>query len=193
MSTITLERAVFAIIQDDTPENPRDWDHLGTMVCWHRRYALGDPHHYFDPQAFTHAVPARQAVVLPLYLFDHAGLAISTTSGMFRACDPAGWDWGQLGYIYATKDALRQEFGVTHLSRRLRSRAEEILHGEVTTYDQFLRGEVYGFTLTDRTTGELMDSCWGFYGENPHSNGMADYLPPDYRDEILSYFYKGAA
>ena len=22
--------------------NPRDWDNLGVMACWHRRYDLGD-------------------------------------------------------------------------------------------------------------------------------------------------------
>ena len=70
---------------------------LGTMVCWHRRYALGDAHHYSDPQAFSREVTARTAVILPLYLFDHSGLTISTSSGAFRACDPAGWDWGQVG------------------------------------------------------------------------------------------------
>lgn len=30
------------IENDDTPNSPRDWDNLGTMVCWHRNYNLGD-------------------------------------------------------------------------------------------------------------------------------------------------------
>ena len=28
--------------QDENPESPREWDNLGTMVCWHKRYKLGD-------------------------------------------------------------------------------------------------------------------------------------------------------
>jgi hypothetical protein len=34
------------IYQDDCDENqnPRHWDNLGTMVCFHRRYELGDKH-----------------------------------------------------------------------------------------------------------------------------------------------------
>ena len=28
--------------QDPEPESPRDWCNLGTMVCDHRRYKLGD-------------------------------------------------------------------------------------------------------------------------------------------------------
>ena len=30
------------IERDEYPESPRDWDNIGTMVCWHRRYTLGD-------------------------------------------------------------------------------------------------------------------------------------------------------
>lgn len=30
------------IVRDLTPLNPREWDNLGTMVCWHGRYTLGD-------------------------------------------------------------------------------------------------------------------------------------------------------
>lgn len=33
------------IYQDEYPPNPRtDYDHLGTMVCFHRNYTLGDKH-----------------------------------------------------------------------------------------------------------------------------------------------------
>ena len=31
-----------AIDYDSDPSNPREWDNFGTMVCFHRRYALGD-------------------------------------------------------------------------------------------------------------------------------------------------------
>lgn len=27
---------------DEDAESPREWDNVGTMVCWHRRYTLGD-------------------------------------------------------------------------------------------------------------------------------------------------------
>ena len=32
--------------QDESPESPRSWDNLGTMICFHRRYDLGDKHDY---------------------------------------------------------------------------------------------------------------------------------------------------
>ena len=31
------------LVPDPDPENPREeWDNVGTMRCWHRRYNLGD-------------------------------------------------------------------------------------------------------------------------------------------------------
>lgn len=38
---------------DSDPQNPRtDWDNLGHMICWHRRYNLGDKHNYSDVESF---------------------------------------------------------------------------------------------------------------------------------------------
>ena len=38
---------------DDMPLNPRtDNDNFGTMVCWHRRYDLGDKHSFSEPKDF---------------------------------------------------------------------------------------------------------------------------------------------
>lgn len=193
MDTITLDQVRLEISPDASPENPRDWENLGTMVCWHRRYSLGDAHAFHNPQQFAETVHVRTAIILPLYLFDHSGLSISTSTAQFRSCDPAGWDWGQVGYIYVTKEDMRREFGVKRLTRRLRALVEEMLRREVRVYDQYLRGEVYGYTVTDRHTGEVIDSCWGFYGENPHTNGMGDSFPAAYREAILAYFYREAA
>jgi len=37
---------------DDTPTSPREWCNLGTMVCFHSRYNLGDKHNYRDADEF---------------------------------------------------------------------------------------------------------------------------------------------
>lgn len=43
------------ILQDTDPQNPRDpgWqENLGSMVCWHKRYNLGDkPRMHLSPRA----------------------------------------------------------------------------------------------------------------------------------------------
>ena len=37
------------------------------------------------------------------------------------------------------------------------------LKDEVEVYDQYIRGDVYGFIIED-LQGNNVDSCWGFYG-----------------------------
>ena len=34
------------------PDNTRDVENLGTMICFHSQYSLGDKHHYSDKDAF---------------------------------------------------------------------------------------------------------------------------------------------
>ena len=42
METEEYKGYTIKIEHDDYPDNPRDWDNAGEMVCWHRRYNLGD-------------------------------------------------------------------------------------------------------------------------------------------------------
>jgi len=114
----------------------------------------------------------RQYLVLPLYLMDHSGLAMSTSS--FN--DP--WDSGQVGWIYVSKADALKEFGSAELTDDIRKRAEDLMHSEVAVYDCYLRGECYGFELYKN--GELTDSCWGFLGDlDSVKKDMADYLPEE--------------
>lgn len=154
--TVTIK-----IIPDSEAESPRDWEHLGTMVCFHKRYGLGDKHtlsidNFRDWEGVEqYLVEACDAVlVLPLYLYDHSGVRISTTPFSDR------WDSGQVGFIYVTKVAVRKEFGPMPV---LIERVANVLRGEVETYDQYLSGDVWGYILGDETDDHL-DSCWGFYG-----------------------------
>ena len=155
---------------DPEPLDPRNDDNLGTMVCLHRRYRLGDPHDYRvedhsgwdDLRAHILRYHPR-AVILPLYLFDHGGLTMSTDASMFRAFDAEGWDWGQVGFIYASAESIRAEYGVRRISGGLRERVEVAFRAEVEVYDRFLRSEVYAYVV-EGGGGEVVDSCGGFVG-----------------------------
>ena len=163
------------IYQDDhdIDGGPRDWDNLGTMTCFHRNYALGDKHEWQDADEFKEYIETTDeiAVILPLFLFDHSGISISTGSGKFRAVDSVGWDWGQVGYIYVTKEQVKKEYSVKRLSKKTLKKAEKVLEAEVEVYDQALTGEVYGFMIE----GDYCDdSCWGFYGDIEQTGGLLE-------------------
>lgn len=148
------------IKQDIDPESPRNWDNLGKMICFHGRYDLGDKHTMKMEEAKAlYAKMEKQGVVFPLYLYDHSGLTISTAP---FSCP---WDSGQVGFIYADKEAIRKNWGIKAVSKKHLEQTASILQSEVKTYDQYLTGDVYGYVITDEE-GEVVDSCWGFYGED---------------------------
>jgi len=165
------------IYPDEDPESPRKWDNLGTMICFHKRYDLGDKHDYksgdyngWDEIEDQIKQDNPECMIRPLYLMDHSGLSISM--GPF-GCP---WDSGQVGFIFIGNV----------------ERAEKVLSAEVETYNQYLNGDIYGFILRDKpckecgcnTKSEVLDSCWGFYGDNPVDNGIADNLKEEYREEL---------
>ena len=74
------------IYPDENAESPREWDNLTKMICFHRRYNLGDEHDYKFHNYTSwkdmkdHIVKDENvALIQPLYLFDHSGISISTS------------------------------------------------------------------------------------------------------------------
>jgi len=154
------------IHRDDDPLNPRtEWDNAGTMICFHRRYCLGDKHNMHVEEAKQY-VEHPDVIALPLYLYDHSGVSISTRS--FN---------GQIGWITVTREKALHEWGNKNLTKRVREMALACLESEVKTYDQFLRGEVYGFVIID-PDGDELDSCWGFFGD------PEEYMVPECKSHI---------
>lgn len=148
------------IYQDDNPGNPRDWDNLGKMVCFHRNYKLGDKHD-LSVDDLKETVKRKDVIALPLYLLDHSGLWMRTVRFLE---DPQGWDTSAVGYIFVDFATIRKEYSVKRISRKLRRKVEDVLEQEVQTYSQYLSGEVYGYSARN-ARGEVVDSCWGFYGD----------------------------
>lgn len=179
MTTITIK-------QDSNPESPRKWSNMGTMIAFHGRYALGDEGHGFDTEDYNgwddmeagiRKQFGRDAIILPLYLYDHSGITMNTTGFSCR------WDSGRVGFIVAGLDKVRECFGIKRVTAKQRQRAVESLVSEVAVYDQYLTGDVYGFVVED-DDGNVVDSCWGFYGSDPFKNGMSDHFTPDQHDAL---------
>lgn len=177
--------------QDYSPQSPREWDNLGTMACFHTRYDLGDEGHGIDQSDFSgwEAIEDHidfenpDCVILPLYLYDHSGITIKTTP---FSCP---WDSGQIGFIFITRDKINEEYG--NHGGRTDEEIEQFLRNEVAVYDQYLTGDIYGFILRDKPcehcddeTGDELNSCWGFYGDNPIDNGIVDHLEEKYAKEL---------
>ncbi len=180
------------VVTDSEPESPREWCNLGTMYCEHRRYSLGDDNAkdkliedirnspkyragWEDKYDFTYGAGLMKMaelcgfIILPLYLYDHSGITMNTTG---FSCP---WDSGMVGFIYVTRDDALAELGVSRLTEKGRKRIEGMLRGEVATYDQFIRGEVYGWYVDDED-GNLY-SCWGYFDLESVKYDITNRLP----------------
>jgi hypothetical protein len=163
-----VEGRVLNIYTDPEPMNPRtDYDNFGHMICFHRRYSLGDEDHGIREDDFSSwnelenfLRKEKGAVeVLPMYMYDHSGITIRTHS----FADP--WDSGQIGFIYATRKDILDNWSKKRLSKELRQNTIRLLKAEVQDYDDYLTGNVYGYVLEDDAGNEL-SSCWGYSGDD---------------------------
>ncbi len=188
---MTSSNVEVKIVADRDAESPRTWDNLGVMVCAHRRYDLGDKSGLQQAVDFVESIYSERelermgfdrshvpsvhaaiescgkAVLLPLFLYDHSGITMKTTPFSCR------WDSGQVGFIFVSYETLRSEYGYARITPKRVQKAKEHLRGEVETYDQFLTGDVWGFEVVEDGSE---DSCWGFYGGDPMTNGMSSHF-----------------
>lgn len=190
------------ILHDETCEGPREWGNLGVMACWHRRSNLGDVQPKCSPDEWLKDNAPEGSVVLPLYLYEHSGMTMSTSNSGYPFTDP--WDSGQVGWIVATPEAIRKNYDVKRVTKEVREKVEAALRSEVKVYDMWLQGNVWGFVFTklwcdhprhekpcdaecelcQRECGpanyrEEQDSCWGFYGEDLKEAGIEEALPEE--------------
>jgi len=99
----------------------------------------------------------KKYIILPVYKYEHGNVCYNT-SGF--SCP---WDSGINGFIYVSKDKVREEYGIKNISPEWVQRIKDYLKDEVETFSNAMSGEVYGYTI-ENSEGEELDSCFGFYG-----------------------------
>jgi len=175
---MTESNAVLKIEQDELSFDPREeFEHdLTTMVCWHRRYNLGDKHTY-EPDNFFFSLAWEHDLLEDLKgteeyekadwgendLEDESRSRLEANGFTFKPLylyDHSGitmntsgfschWDSGQVGWIYA-QDKVLEEAGI-------RIDAEKVIDNDVAEYDKYLTGDIWWYEYED-------DSCGGFFG-----------------------------
>lgn len=156
------------IYYDDDTQSPREaYDNLGTLYTAHRRYCPEkefDDHFDIDKVFDGRIGHFRKSflkgyVALPVYLYDHSGITISTSP---FSCP---WDSGFFGIIAVSLGKVREEYGWKHITAKRRKQIEKYLQSEIETLDNYYTGEVFGYRITPEDDNDLeLASCWGFYG-----------------------------
>lgn len=169
--------------------NPRTaWDNLGTMAYKHRNYTLGEerisdaidwleeklnisPKGIYDNDRLSELEDKffDKYIGHKLYLYEHGGITISTSPFSCR------WDSGQVGYIYVSKEKVREEYGIKRVTDKWKDKILSYLDNEVKEFDQYITGDVYAFVIVNEND-EVTESCGGFFSSDFEKNGMADHI-----------------
>lgn len=177
-----MKKYELKVVQDESPESPRDWDNVTTIVCFHKRYDLGDKQdykssdfNYWDELKEQIETDHKVLMIKPLYMYDHSGITISTS--------PFGcqWDSGQIGWIFIEEKQWISMMGED--MDRSEERLLRIIDSEVETYDKYLQGEVYQYKIYEveecnlgHQHRTLVECCGGYFDEEDCRSEGESYM-----------------
>lgn len=124
-------------------DNPRDWDNLGIMVLFHKRYSMPvetplDTNDYNSWDEVHNAITKMygRSLIIPVYMYDHSGISLNTTG--FNC----PWDSGQLGFIFVPYSRIRETYGCKRVTKKYLDRSRKTLESEVEVYGYYINGDV---------------------------------------------------
>lgn len=136
------------LFRDEDAQSPADWDTLGTLHMIARD--IFDGMERLDDSCHSVKVHIRACRMKGLTVLPVGFRYYGSGEYRLRVCE----DDQANGFIVADPARALAE-GVEDL--------DELLRSEVETWDTYLRGDVYGYTVLG-LDGESLDSCWGLYG-----------------------------
>jgi hypothetical protein len=118
--------------------NPREFDNLGSLEIYTDRRNLGDPRDYSTSNYESWKEHEKDIFksgalfVLPIYLYSHGGITISTTP---FSCS---WDSCQVGFMYVMKDKVRNEYSCKRITKKVRDIVLGVIEAEVREYAAYI-------------------------------------------------------
>ena len=190
MTTILSEKKLsrvckIHIIQDSDPISPFEEDACFGEVIFRSKLGYGVGHKIVSDEEVRDLFEehCKTSLYLPLYAYIHSGISLSTSKSNYPFTCP--WDTSYAGFIHIPFTKVRTEYNVKKITKAIKEKAYSVLESEIKMYNQLLSGDVYGF-ITKNIQGDELDSCWGFYGTNPMSNGMSEHIAEEYHPLLIA-------
>ena len=144
---------------DEDPTSPREDDNVMIIALYPRCTYDFDDKRLSDP-------PKNAINVMPLYVYEHGGLAVSIGSHNFP---DARWDVCTAGFVYTTKRHFNTNCGSEMTNERLQS----LFKGEIEELNAYLSGQIFTYAITKTTEcshgcehEETIDNEAGYYSED---------------------------
>ena len=181
--------------QHEHATNPRECDNLGTILIapskshWiANRDSAVDTSIPFGNSPYEHWENLRReqlnlkksdiAIAYPITKYEHGSISLSLGYKQ-------GWDYGVVGFVYVTKETLREEYGVDRITKSIIERAKNCLQSELDMLTAWLNGDCYGwqikeYALTDDGLDwkevDVLDACWGYFDKEQALDDMQNML-----------------
>lgn len=177
-----LENWKLKIEYDSYPDSPRNWNNLGKFLTgkWNQ-YVSNEMEDLSLSDIYSgniekdlESLHKLGYIAFPVSVYDHSGWTIF----LGRAND---WDSGIIGFYTFNIEEMKKEYGWKKMTKKRESFLEKIAESEIKVFDDYVQGNVYGFTLSKN--GEEIDSCWGFYGDN-FLEDMRDHFPTEFTNNF---------
>lgn len=128
-----------------------------------------------------------EVVTLPISMYDHSGITLWLGSKWSHY--DAQWDCSSIGFAFVEKNTAKEE-GMLDPGEKYdhnwKTWAYAMMEAEMETYDQYVRGEVYGYMIEDEdgveASDELLCGCWGYYEK--------EYLLEEAKANVDAYLEK---
>ena len=150
--------------------DPRDRTCVSVMWFFHRgrHSGLGDPKHV-TADDFEGWEDMQRALredydalfITPVSMYEHGGRSLSL--GVTH-----GWDSGQLGYMWTTKERLAETVGADATEAVVR----EAYEAELKEYNCWIEGDCWGFQRVEDGQERNEGGCWGFLGNDDKESGL---------------------
>lgn len=179
------------IRQDEDCESPNDWEDENLFLVYdHRQFTV--KRKGFEPKDIyeSYLVYEKNYWILPIEAYIHSGVSLNLFSGT-KECR---WDSSVSGYILAPKKEFEDLETAKTAAEGLIKTWNQYLSGEIyefiiekpnTIYsiskEEFdtlcitgtFSSEAFLQVAEEDTDWEVIDSCWGYYGE-PEESGLLD-------------------
>ena len=199
------------LVYDPDPEatNPRELDNLGTILITPNKsqwvanrdsavdtsIPLGkNPHEHWENlrREQLKLKESDIAIAYPVTKYEHG--AISLSLGY-----KSGFDYTVSGFIYVTKEQVRECYGVKRITKGILEQAKNCMQSELDMLSSWLNGDCYGWYIKeyaldddglDWEEADTLDSCWGYLDQAQALGDLADMISYTKKESLLQAYAK---
>ena len=155
------------IAYDELAGSPREEN------CNQLRFVASGKYSFYNDEAITpeelvKCNKHKDYLLFPVYCYEHGGVAFNLTG--FHC----PWDSGQIGFMYANKWRIYNEYDVNRISPKLKDKLRKNAEAELQELEDYVNGRTYLYELYKDE--EEIGSCSGFLGDDHEKNGLFEHV-----------------